>query len=59
VYLLYQYLMYAMAWAVGPLLLPFVAIYATSLVGIAWFAASIPLQALPTRRRPAASRDAP
>lgn len=46
-YLLYQYLMYAMAWAAGPLLLPFVVLYATSLVALGWFAASIPRDALP------------
>lgn len=47
-YLAYQYLMYAVAWAAGPLLLPFVAIYAVSLVGIAWFASTIRLADLPT-----------
>lgn len=41
-YLFYQYLMYAMTWAVGPLLLPFVALYASSLIGIAWFVANTP-----------------
>jgi hypothetical protein len=45
-YLFYQYLMYAMAWAVGPLLLPFVGLYAASLIGIAWFVSSIPLREL-------------
>lgn len=41
-YLFYQYLMYATTWAVGPLLLPFIVIYASSLVGIAWFVSSTP-----------------
>jgi hypothetical protein len=48
-YTFYQYFMYAMAWAVGPLLVPFVAIYAGSLIGIAWFVASIPLDELERR----------
>jgi hypothetical protein len=47
VYLCYQYLMYAMAWAIGPLFLPFVVIYAASVAGIAWFVASIQVAALP------------
>lgn len=46
-YLAYQYLMYAVTWAVGPLLLPFVAIYAASLIGIGWFAATVRLAELP------------
>lgn len=46
-YLFYQYLMYAMAWAVGPLLLPFVLIYAASLVGIAWLVSTVRLAELP------------
>lgn len=33
-YLVYQYLEYAVTWAFGPLFLPFVAIYALSLLGI-------------------------
>jgi hypothetical protein len=46
-YLCYQYLMYAMAWAIGPLFLPFVVIYAASAAGIAWFVASIRVAELP------------
>jgi hypothetical protein len=46
-YLFYQYLMYAMAWAIGPLLLPFVGIYAASMIGIAWFVSTIPVADLP------------
>lgn len=45
-YVFYQYLMYAMAWAVGPLLPAFIVLYAASLLGIAWFVASVPLDAL-------------
>jgi hypothetical protein len=40
-YFLYQYLEYAVTWALGPLFLLFVAIYATSLVGIAWIGWSL------------------
>lgn len=46
-YLWYQYLMYAMAWAIGPLFLPFVALFALSAAGIAWVVASIDVSALP------------
>lgn len=42
-YLFYQYLMYAMTWAFGPLLLPFVAIYALCAVVIVWIASTISL----------------
>jgi hypothetical protein len=40
-YFFYQYLMYALTWAFGPLFLPFVAIYGASLVALAWLAATI------------------
>jgi hypothetical protein len=40
-YFLYQYLEYAVTWALGPLFLLFVVIYATSLVGIAWIGWSL------------------
>jgi hypothetical protein len=46
-YLCYQYLMYAMAWAIGPLFLPFVVVFAASAAGIAWITASIQVDALP------------
>ncbi len=48
-YLFYQYLMYAVAWAFGPLFLPFVGIYALSLVGIVALVTRIPVAELPTR----------
>lgn len=51
-YLFYQYLMYAVAWAFGPLFLPFVAIYALSLVGIVALVRGIPVSALPARFGP-------
>jgi hypothetical protein len=48
-YLFYQYLMYAVAWAFGPLFLLFVAIYAASLAAIAWIVSTIPLDRLSER----------
>ena len=47
-YLAYQYLMYAMAWAVGPLLVPFVVVFAASWLGIAGLVAGIDVAALPS-----------
>lgn len=47
-YLFYQYLMYAMTWAFGPLFLPFVAVYAASLAGIGWIASTLRLEKLPS-----------
>lgn len=46
-YLLYQYLMYSVAWALGPLLIPFIAIYGLSLCGIALIVSTIPISNLP------------
>jgi hypothetical protein len=40
-YFFYQYLMYAVTWAFGPLFLLFVVIYAASLAGVVWIAVSI------------------
>lgn len=48
-YFFYQYLMYATAWAFGPLFLLFVAIYAASLAGIGWIVSTIPLASLGER----------
>ncbi|AUX48228.1 uncharacterized protein SOCE26_097590 [Sorangium cellulosum] len=45
-YLFYQYLMYALMWAFGPLFLVFVALYSASLVGVVWIASTIPLAEL-------------
>jgi hypothetical protein len=44
--------MYAVAWAIGPLLLPFVALYAASLAGLVWLAASVPVARLPDHVTP-------
>jgi hypothetical protein len=48
-YLFYQYLMYAVTWALGPLFPLFIVIYALSLVGIAWFLASLVREGLTGR----------
>ncbi len=48
-YLFYQYLMYALTWAFGPLFLLFIAIYALSLVAIAWIVSRVPVSELPDR----------
>ena len=45
-YLFYQYLMYAVAWAFGPLFLLFIAIFGLSLAAIAWIVSTIPLSRL-------------
>jgi len=48
-YLFYQYLMYAVTWAFGPLFLLFVAIYAGSLAAIVWVVSTIRVHELPGR----------
>jgi hypothetical protein len=48
-YLFYQYLMYAVTWAFGPLFLLFVVIYALSLVAIVWIISTIPVAGLTER----------
>ncbi len=55
-YFFYQYLMYAMAWAVGPLFVPWIGIYAASMAGIVWTVSTIDVAGLPgafTERFPA------
>ncbi|HET7839448.1 MAG TPA: hypothetical protein VFL04_06780, partial [Rectinemataceae bacterium] len=51
-YFFYQYLEYSLTWAYGPLFLPFIAIYALSLAGIAWIAPSVGLAGLSRRFGP-------
>lgn len=48
-YFFYQYLMYAVTWAFGPLFLLFIAIYALSLVAIVLIVGTIPVSELPER----------
>lgn len=51
-YLFYQYLMYSVAWAFGPLFLLFVVIFALSLVAIVRIAATIDMEELESRTGP-------
>ena len=46
-YFVYQYLMYAVFWAFGPLFVPFIAIYSASAIAIVWLVSTIDV------RRPA------
>jgi hypothetical protein len=48
-YFFYQYLMYALAWAFGPLFLLYVAIYAASLVSAGWIISTVDVAGLPQR----------
>ncbi len=48
-YLFYQYLLYAVAWAFGPLFLLFVVTYAASLAAIVWLVSGIDIATLPAR----------
>lgn len=48
-YLFYQYLMYAVTWAFGPLFLLFIAVYALSLTAIVRIVSTIPVEDLPRR----------
>lgn len=45
-YFFYQYFMYTLAWAFGPLFLLFILIYTFSLIGSLWIAASIDIAGL-------------
>ncbi len=51
-YLAYQYLMYAMFWAVGPLFPLFVVLYPAALLGIAWIVGTLDTRALAAAVRP-------
>jgi len=48
-YLFYQYLMYAVFWAFGPLFVGFIALYAASAAAIVWTVATIDVATLPER----------
>jgi hypothetical protein len=48
-YLFYQYLMYAVTWAFGPLFLLFVGIYAGALAAMVWILSTIRVKELPER----------
>jgi hypothetical protein len=45
-YFFYQYLMYAVTWAFGPLFLPFVADYSLSLIAMLWIVSTIGIGSL-------------
>jgi hypothetical protein len=46
-YLLYQYFMYAVFWALGPLFPAFIVLYAASAAGIIWITSTVPIAQLP------------
>lgn len=48
-YFVYQYLMYAVFWALGPLFPVFVVLYAASAVAIIWMVSTIDVAALPSQ----------
>ena len=48
-YFVYQYLMYAVFWALGPLFPVFIALYAASMVAIVWIVSTIDVAALPAQ----------
>ncbi len=48
-YLFYQYLMYAVFWALGPLFPVFITLYAASAVAAVWLVSTIDVAALPRR----------
>ena len=48
-YTFYQYLMYAMTWALGPLFPLWIALYAASLAGIVWIVVDVSVSELAAR----------
>lgn len=46
-YFVYQYLMYAVFWALGPLFPAFIALYPLSFAGIVWIVATLDMHSLP------------
>jgi len=48
-YLVYQYLMYAVFWALGPLFPAFIALYPLSFIALVWIVSTIDLRSLPAR----------
>lgn len=48
-YFFYQYLMYSMTWALGPMFVPWIALYAVSLAGIVWLGSTLDLAGMPGR----------
>lgn len=48
-YLFYQYLMYAVFWAFGPLFVPFIFLYSSSAIAIVWLGSTLDIPTLPER----------
>ncbi len=48
-YFVYQYLMYAVFWALGPLFPAFIVLYPLSFIGIVWIVATLDVRSLPAR----------
>ncbi|HSK47416.1 MAG TPA: hypothetical protein VLA05_05355 [Coriobacteriia bacterium] len=48
-YFVYQYLMYSVFWAFGPLFVPFIIIYSASATAIVWIVSTVDVPALPAR----------
>jgi hypothetical protein len=48
-YLLYQYMMYAVYWDIGPLFPLYLIIYPACIAGIAWILTTVPVRELPAR----------
>lgn len=48
-YFVYQYLMYAVFWALGPLFPAFIVLYPSSFAGIVWIVATLDVPSLPER----------
>lgn len=51
-YFVYQYLMYAVFWALGPLFPAFIVLYPLSFTGIVWIVATLDVRSLPSRFAP-------
>ncbi len=47
-YLTYQYLMYSVFWALGPLFPAFIVLYAASIAAIVWIVSTLDVKSLPT-----------
>lgn len=48
-YFVYQYLMYAVFWALGPLFPAFIMLYPVSFIGVVWIVATLDIRSLPAR----------
>lgn len=55
-YLFYQYLMYAVFWAFGPLFVPFIVLYSASAIAVVWIVSTVDVASLPEHFSPAFPR---